>query len=87
MSNKMQVVRHCFYILTSPNLFDVYTYASRHQLGAVIIQEQRSMAFYLREYQPPQRELLAILETIKEFINGHHIRVYTDHKNLSYKIV
>jgi RNase H-like domain found in reverse transcriptase/Reverse transcriptase (RNA-dependent DNA polymerase)/Integrase zinc binding domain len=75
--------------------FDVYTDASHHQLGAVISQEQRPIAFYSRKLQPAQtryttteRELLAIVETLKEFRNillGHHIRVYTDHKNLTYK--
>jgi RNase H-like domain found in reverse transcriptase len=75
--------------------FDVYTDASHHQLGAVISQEQRPIAFYSRKLQPAQtryttteRELLALVETLKEFRNillGHHIRVYTDHKNLTYK--
>jgi hypothetical protein len=75
--------------------FDVYTDASHTQLGAAICQNQRPLAFYSRKLNPAQtryttieRELLAIVETLKEFSNiliGHKVRVYTDHKNLTYK--
>jgi RNase H-like domain found in reverse transcriptase/Reverse transcriptase (RNA-dependent DNA polymerase) len=75
--------------------FDVYTDASHTQLGAVICQANKPIAFYSRKLNPAQtryttteRELLAIVETLKEFRNillGQVIRVYTDHKNLTYK--
>ena len=58
-------------------------------------QSNRPIAFYSRKLNPAQtryttteRELLAIVETLKEFRNillGQCIRVYTDHKNLTYK--
>ena len=75
--------------------FDIHTDASHTQLGAVISQNNKPIAFYSRKLNPAQtryttteRELLAIVETLKEFRNillGHEIRVCTAHKNLTYK--
>ena len=75
--------------------FEIHTDASHTQLGAVISQERRPIAFYSRKlsdaqtrYTTTERELLAIVETLKEFRNillGHKITVYTDHKNLTCK--
>jgi hypothetical protein len=85
-------------LLTFPNFqkcFDIHTDASKLQLGSVISQEGKPIAFYSRKlndaqtrYTTTERELLAIVETLKEFRNillGQQIRVYTDHKNLTYK--
>ena len=75
--------------------FEIYTDASDKQLGSVISQEGRPIAFYTRKlsatqmrYTVGERELLSIVETLKEFRNilfGHEITVYTDHKNLTCK--
>ena len=75
--------------------FDVYTDASHSQLGAKICQNDKSIAFYSRKLNPAQtryttteRELLAIVETLKEFRNillGDTICIFTDHQNLTYK--
>ncbi len=52
----------------------IYDDASKTQLGAVISQEGRPIVFYSRKLSPTQtqyttteRELLAIVETLKEF--------------------
>ena len=84
--------------LTYPNFnkpFDLYTDASHLQLGSVNSQEGKPIAFYSRKltdaqtrYTTTERELLAIVETLKEYHNillGHEINVYTDHKNLTCK--
>ena len=85
-------------LLSYPNfndVFEIHTDASATQLGAVISQKGSPIAFYSRKLNPAQtryttteRELLAIVETLKEFRNillGQRIRVYTDHKNLTYR--
>ena len=74
--------------------FIIHTDASNHQLGSVISQNNKPIAFYSRKLNPAQtryttteRELLAIVETLKEFRNillGQKITVYTDHKNLTH---
>ena len=75
--------------------FEIYTDASDLQLGAVISQGGRPIAFYLRKlsdaktrYTTGKCGLLSIVETLKEVGNillGQRIVVYTDHKNLTCK--
>ncbi len=55
-------------------LFEIYTDASSMQLGAVITQDNRPIAFFSRKlskmqhkYSVTEIELLAIMETLKEF--------------------
>ena len=81
----------CEVLLVYPDFsksFVVHTNASDYQLGAEI-------AFYLQKlndaqmcYTTTEKELLAIVETLKEFKNilsGQKIVVYADHRNLRYK--
>jgi hypothetical protein len=70
--------------------FEIYTDASSTQLGAVITQDNRPIAFFSRKLSKTQQkysvteiELLAIMKTLKEFkgmLWGQDIKVYTDHK-------
>ncbi len=73
-------------------VFEIYTDASSKQLGAVITQENRPMAFFSRKlsaaqpkYSVTKIELLAIIKILKEFkgmLWGQSIKVYTNHANL-----
>ena len=72
--------------------FDIYTDASMRQLGAVITQNGKPLAFFSRKlskaqqkYSVTELELLSIVECLKEFkgmLWGQHLKVFTDHKNL-----
>jgi len=82
-------------MLAYPNFnkkFEIYTDASTKQLGAVITQDNRPIAFYSKKltkyqqrYTVTDLELLSIVMTLKEFrpiLLGQEIIIYTDHKNL-----
>ncbi len=73
-------------------VFEIYIDASSKQLGAVITQDNRPIAFFSwklsdtqRKYSVTKIELLAIVETLKDFkgmLWGQNIKVFTDHANL-----
>jgi hypothetical protein len=73
-------------------VFEICTDASSKQLGSVITQDKRPIAFFSWilfvaqcKYSATKIELLAIVETLKEFkgmLWGQSIKVFTDHKNL-----
>ena len=80
-------------LLTYPDFnetFKIHTDDSGLQLGAVISQKGRPIAFYSikitdaqQRYIVTERELLSIVETLKEFrkiLLGQKLRIYTDHK-------
>jgi hypothetical protein len=84
-------------LLNFPNFekeFHIYTDASDYQLGAVIMQDGKPLAFYSRKLNKAQRnyttgeqELLSIVETLKEFRNillGQKLVIHTDHLNILY---
>jgi hypothetical protein len=73
-------------------VFDIFTDASSKQLGAVITQDNRLIAFFSwkhsntqHKYRVTEIELLAIAKTLKEFkgmLWGQNTKVYTDHAKL-----
>ena len=76
--------------------FIIHTDASHCQLGAVISQDGKPVAFCSQKLNPAQtrhttteRELLSVVETfLKECRNillGQQTEVFTDHKNLVYE--
>src|SRR5687767_2199537 len=85
-------------LLAYPNfseVFDTHTDASLTQLGACISQNSRPIAFFSRNLNPAhtrytttERELLSVVEVLKEFrsiLLGQQICVHTDYENLTYK--
>jgi hypothetical protein len=81
--------------LVYPNYYDefeIYTDGSKKQLGAVITQKNRPLAFFSHKlseaqqtYSVAKTEHLAIVEALKEYrgmLWGQKIKVYTDHQNL-----
>ena len=75
--------------------FEMHTDINKNQLGVVISQEGHTIAFYNKNLNSSQlnyitleRELLTIVESLKEFRNillGQEIKVWTGHQNLTYK--
>ncbi len=73
-------------------VFKIYTDASSKQLGAVITQDNRPIAFFSWKlsdaqckYSVTKIEILVIVKTLKEFkgmLWGQNIKVFTDHANL-----
>ncbi len=73
--------------------FEVYTDASTMQLGSLVTQGNRPIAFFSRKlsvtqtkYSVTEIKLLAIVETLQEFqrmLWGQTVQVYADHNNLS----
>ena len=76
--------------------FHVETGASNFQLGAVIKQDDNPVAFYTQKlnstqknYTTIKKELLSVVETLKEFrsmLLGAVFHVYTNLKNLTHKL-
>ena len=76
-------------------IFEMHTDASDQQLGTVISQNGKPIAFYSnklsgsqRMYTTPKPERLIIVETLKDFryiLLGKRIKLFTDNKNLCHE--
>jgi hypothetical protein len=74
--------------------FEIYTNTLKYQIGSIITQKDKPLAFNSRKLTNPQTrytvtelELLAIVETLHEYkciLLGHLITIYMDHKNLTF---
>ena len=74
--------------------FQLYTDASDTQLGAVLRQGDKTLAFFSKKltkaqlnYGVGEKEMLSVVEALREFrtmISGYPIDVFIDHKNWSH---
>ena len=80
------------YQSTMNYLIYIYTDSSNYQIAAAIKQNNLLIAYFSKKLTPTQRryskidqEILAIILTLKEYLNfilGVRITIHTDHKNL-----
>ena len=91
---KKTIAERVLLVYFNPNIpYDMYTDASDYQLGAVITQNKRTVAFFSRKltsaqlkYPTIDKEMLCIVEVLKEYRSilwGARINVFTDHINLT----
>ena len=85
----------CFITSIFNKEFEIHTDSSNYQMGAVISQNGRPVAYWSQKltetqqkYPTTDQELLAIVECLKQYktmLLGQTITVWTDHRNLTYK--
>ena len=91
---KTTIAEQVLLTFPDPNVdYDIETDASDKQLGAVIKQKGKTIAFFSRKlttaqlkYPTIDKEMLCIVEVLKEYRSilwGARINIYTDHINLT----
>lgn len=95
-----QILKECLIkalVLILPDIhksFDIYCDASRHELGCVLMQEGRVVAYASRQLRPHEAnyprhdlELAAVVHALKiwrYYLIGNRCEIYTDQKSLKY---
>ena len=74
--------------------FELFTDASDLQLGAVLKQGDKTLAFFSKKLNPAQqrygvgeKEMLSVVEALKEFrtmVKGYPLTVFVDHRNWTF---